>query len=149
MGHQLWVSPVTGYRRKGTRLSEFRNLFEERITVHTILESILSCPASADAVEMAKHLRERDFDLAGVQETEQGSVIGFVSVDDLTVGLVSDHIQRFGPEWLVSDGIALLDLLPVLSVKPQVFVLTGHSVGGIVTRADLNKPPLRVYLFGL
>lgn len=149
MGHQLWVSPTTGYRRKGTRLSEFRALFENGITARAIFEPIQSCPAGAFALEIAEHLRLRDFDLAGVQETERGQVIGFVQRDTLKDGLVRDHLRPFTTEDLVSEAISLADLLSVMTDKQQVFVLTGDRVGGIVARADFNKPPVRVYLFGL
>jgi hypothetical protein len=40
-------------------------------------------------------------------------------------------------------------VLEVLKESGFAFVLVGSKVAGIVTRADLNKPPVRVYLFGL
>ena len=39
--------------------------------------------------------------------------------------------------------------MKALQTKQGVFVLVATDVKGIVTRADLNKPPVRVYLFGL
>ena len=37
----------------------------------------------------------------------------------------------------------------VLHDRSWVFVLVGPEVEAIVTRADLSKPPARIYLFGL
>ena len=37
----------------------------------------------------------------------------------------------------------------MLRSKDRVFVLVGPEVKGIITLADLNKPLVRVYLFGL
>lgn len=39
--------------------------------------------------------------------------------------------------------------LKVFKERHFTFVLIGSEVQGIVTRADLNKPPVRVYLFSL
>ena len=33
--------------------------------------------------------------------------------------------------------------------KEFIYVLKGGSIEGIVTRADINKPIVRIYLFGL
>ncbi|HKO35760.1 MAG TPA: hypothetical protein VJV21_04735 [Pyrinomonadaceae bacterium] len=49
----------------------------------------------------------------------------------------------------MSDATPLANLLSVMTDKEQVFVLTGERIGGIIARADFNKPPVRVYLFGL
>ena len=149
MADQLWTSRITGYRRRGTRLSELRSLLEAGITAGAIFEPLQSCPASAEAREMADMLTSRDFDVAGVQSTPDGPVLGFVRRDALGGGLVQDHLTPLVAEHLVSEAIPLGALLNVLKDRPHSFVLIGAEVQGIVTRADLNKPPVRVYLFGL
>ena len=149
MGYQLWTSPITGYRRKGTRLSELRSLIEAGITARAILEPLQSCPAHAPALEIAHMLHERDFDLAGVQEKKDGPVIGFVTTQSLKEGIIRNHLTPLIAEHLISDATPLLSVLSVLKKKRYSFVLVGKGVKGIVTRADLNKPPLRIYLFGL
>jgi hypothetical protein len=98
---------------------------------------------------MARILRWRDFDIAGVQMTPEGRVIGFVSRTSLVRGAVRDHVQSITADLLISDATPLVGLLSVLRDREQIFVLVGPEVRGIVTRADLNKPPVRVYLFGL
>jgi hypothetical protein len=149
MGHELWISPITGYRRKGTRLAELPSLLGSGITAHTILEPLQSCPADAAGVRMAQILRRRDFDVAGVRERPDGPVVGFVERASLTGGIVRDHLQPVTAALLVSDATGLPSVLSVLRGRPYTFVLVGPEVRGIVTRADLNKPPVRVYLFGL
>jgi hypothetical protein len=149
MGHQLWTSPITGYRRRGTRLAELRALLGAGITAHAILEPLQSCLATASATEMAEVLTRRDFDVAGVRENPEGPVIGFVARDSLGGGTVRDHLQRLTSECLLSDATPLSGVLTTLKERERSFVLIGTSVRGIVTRADLNKPIMRVYLFGL
>ena len=149
MGYQLWTSPTTGYRRTGTRLRELRNLFESGITARAILEPLLSCPSGANAIEVSKILHDMDFDVGGVQEDPRGHVIGFVYRESLKDGIVRDHLNKMTAEHLISDSTPLASLLSILKTKEHVFVLVGQHVEGIITRADLNKPPVRVYLFGL
>jgi len=149
MGYQLWASPITGYRRNGTRLAELRSLLGSGITARAILEPLQSCPAAAAADEMADILQRRSFDVAGVQSQRDGPVIGFVERETLKGGVVRHHIKPLTADQLISDATALPSVLSVLKARQHAFVLIGPSVEGIVTRTDLNKPPVRVYLFGL
>ena len=98
---------------------------------------------------MADILRRRDFDVAGVQLRPDGRVIGSVTRESLKDGLVRDHVQPITAEELISDATPLPSVLTVLKGRQHTFVLIGPEVRGIVARADLNKPPVRVYLFGL
>lgn len=149
MGYQLWTSPITGYRRAGTRLAELRALLGSGITAHAILEPLQSCPADAPALEMSRVLELRDFDVAGVQLHRDGPVIGMVLRESLKTGIIKDYLQSMTADLLISDSTPLPAVLSVLKERQYVFVLIGPEVRGIITRADLNKPPVRVYLFGL
>lgn len=149
MAYQLWTSPVTGYRRTRTRLQELRHLFEDGITAQAILEPLQSCPSEANAVEIAQLLNNRDWDVAGVQEESGGEVIGFVFRDSLKTGIVRSHLQKMTSEHLISDSTPLANLLSIFRARERAFVLVGQNVGGIITSADLQKPPVRIYLFGL
>jgi hypothetical protein len=149
MAYQLWTSPITGYRRTGTRLRELRHLFEDGITAQAILEPLQSCPSTANAVEIAQLLSDRDFDVVGVQEESGKEVIGFVFRDSLKTGIVRSHLQQMTSEHLISDSTPLAKLLSIFKTRERAFVLVGQDVRGIITRADLQKPPVRIYLFGL
>lgn len=149
MGYQLWTSPVTGYRRIGTRFSDVRSLFDTGITAVSIFEPLKSCPADATAIEMKELLLKRDFDVAGVMETKDGPVVGYVLRSDLESGNVSEHKKKIEPELLISDSAPIPDLFSLLRNQSYLFVLNKTKIEGIVTRADLNKPPVRIYLFGI
>jgi len=149
MGHELWTSPITGYRRKGTRLSELRSMLGAQIGARAILEPIQCCPVDAPAAEMRELLGQRGFDLAGVMNEPKGPVVGFVIARELSDGTVRKHQKPLNAEHLISVDTPIADLLGVLRAKERAFILIGPQVKGIVTLADLNKPPVRVYLFGL
>ena len=149
MGQQLWTSSITGYRRIGTRLHEIRALFEVGITAKAILEPLKSCPAFAEALEMKTILGRRDFDVAGVKESENGDFLGFVKKNKLNHGLVRDCLEKLAPENLISDSTPIPDLFLALRNKDFVLVIVSTKIAGIITRADLNKPPARIFLFSI
>lgn len=149
MGYELWTSPITGYRRKGTRLAELRALIDSGITAHAILEPLQSCALASEAFHVAQILEKRDFDLCGVKTDPQGPVVGWVERSTLTTGIVADHLLPINANQLASDGTPLPSLMGALRTRSHMFILIGTDVAGIVTRADLNKPPVRVYMFTL
>ena len=149
MGYQLWVSPLTGYRRKGTRFSALKKLFIDNITVRNIYEPLLCCPQSSSASSAKDALIARDFDVAGVKETEEGEIIGFIRTIELGEEAVKDYAIKIEPHLLISDSTPISEIFSILSEKDFSFVLSGNQISGIITRADINKPPVRIYLFGL
>ncbi len=149
MGYQLWTSPTTGYRRQGTRLGDFNAVLGDRILASDICEPLRCCPAGAPATQMAAELQALDFDVAGVREQEGSPVIGLVTCSALTDRTVRDHMVEIEREDTVDAGMTVRDLLGVLKVRPVVFVEVNGDNNAILTRADLNKPMVRVYLFGL
>ena len=149
MGYQLWTSTATGYRRSGTRLSELLSVLGGGVVTRAIMEPMQSAPAYKPAEEAKPLLASRGFDAVGVKDSPDDPVKGFVLAKELDTGTVGDHLRRFSEQDLVSATIHLPDLLARLEQRERVFVSTRNGVSGIITRADLNKPPVRLYLFGL
>jgi len=149
MGYELWTSPVTGYRRHGTRLRDFNDSLGSKIRVSEIAESLRSCPAMALSEDVVHLLEVRDFDIAGVRTSEDSPVLGFVRREDLKSGLVQNHVQDIDEQRVVMSDMILPHLLERLGSISFVFVLSGDGITGILTLADLNKPIVRAYLFGL
>lgn len=149
MGYQLWVSPVTGYRRKGTRFSALRKLFVDNITAKSIYEPLLCCPVASRAVDAREALKVRDFDIAGAKETEAGEVVGYVLTDELGEGNLGGYIRQINTDILISDSTPIAEIFSVLSKINFAFVISGKHISGIITKADINKPPVRIYLFGM
>jgi hypothetical protein len=149
MGYELWTSPTTGYRRRGTRLADLNAAFGKSVCASAIVEPLKSCPADAPAEEMGQILHKRDFDIAGVRTSECAPVTGFVRRIDLTHGLIKDHLRILDAEKVIDESITIQPLLDVLEDRSFVFVRINDEINGIITPADLNKPSVRVYLFGL
>jgi hypothetical protein len=146
--NSLWTSPQ-GYRRKGTSLKELRKLFEEKITAQAVFEPIQACLEQADVSEVLKVLNEKDFDYAGVAIQPEGPVTRFVSREFMQTGKVKDYAKEIPPEFTISEMTPLVKLLSIFKEKDHVFVSAETGVIGIITAADLSKPAIRIYLFGL
>jgi hypothetical protein len=134
-------------KRLKTTLRDLRALFLTRITVQTIAERLFTVPAGQQSVDAQARLNERDFDTAGVQSGS--AVIGYVRAADLNRGLVRNHLKQFTSGDTLGAGQSLLLVLGNLTERSWVFISNGQSVDGIVTRGDLQKAPVRMYLFAL
>jgi len=148
MGMELWTSPITGYRRRGTRFSAIKQLFIDNVTARCIYEPLLSCPQSSMAMEAKEVLETRDFDVAGIKERKDGPVVSYVMTKDLQGGETRDYSKTIEHDLIISDSTPLAQIFSVLSNKEFVFVVYGNQITGIITKADINKPPVRIYIFG-
>jgi hypothetical protein len=146
---KLWVSQTTGQRRTGTKVSDLRKLFEDGITAQAIYEPIQSCFSTDPATEIKNHLNKLYFDVAGIRNSEDNPVEGYIIASELTGGLCRDYKKAFNVSELITDTTPLTEVLNILKTNQRAFVLSRNSVEGIITRADLQKPPVRILLFGL
>lgn len=148
MGAQLWMSPLTGYRRNGTRFESINSIFLKKISVSLICEPILCCKGSDDASDAHYALTQRDFDITAVV-SEKGEIIGQIEREKLKQGKVYDYISRIEKTSCIDDKISLVELLEILKDDLFKYVTNDDKIVAIITRADLNKPLPRTYFFGV
>ena len=131
-------------------LNDLRELFEHSITVRHISEPLASFDADHPAAQVLEFMEEKDYDVVGVRK--DGLVSGYVRKEDLSLedgNKVGVHLVTFEPKELLSETIPLVNVFEVLRNSPRAFVLILGQVGGIVTKGDLQKVPVRMWLFGL
>jgi hypothetical protein len=148
MGYQLWMSPITGYRRNGTRFSALKKIFIDSVTVRDIYEPLLCCHLDDPSGHVKETLMHRQFDISGVIDQAK-NVVGYVKTADLEYGVIEQYLLDIKVVHVISDSTPLASLLSILQSKDFLFVNHGARVVGIITKADLNKPPVRVYVFGM
>lgn len=129
-----------------TSLKELRDLFENTITVRKIAEPLVSFDGEHPAESARRFMEKRHFDVMGVRE--DGEVAGYVWREDLTGDEVRDHLIDFKGA-VVPDSAPLVSVIQSLRNNDAVFVSVFDKVSGIVTRGDLQKAPVRMWLFGL
>lgn len=149
MGYQLWTSPLTGYRRKGTRFTDLKQIFIDNVTAKSIYEPLLCCPADSDSNAAKEALKTRDFDVAGIKTRKDGEVIGYVMRDEIGTGEFKSYMRNIAHELIMSDSTPIAEIFSVLSKNNFAFVMYGNAITGIITKADMNKPPIRIYIFGI
>jgi len=97
----------------------------------------------------AEWLAENGYDAAPVYANDDP--IGFIHEDDVTTdddgNTLDDHLTPLTIGHMISGDTSFTDVLSALIEQP-VYFLGGHNnVTGILTRADLNTAPVRIYLF--
>ncbi len=131
-------------------LNDLRELFEHSITVRHISEPLASFDADHPAAQVLEFMEEKDYDVVGVRK--DGLVSGYVRREDLSLEAgdkVGSHLVTFESKEPLPETTPLLDVFKVLRDSPRAFVLILGQVGGIVTKGDLQKVPVRMWLFGL
>ena len=128
-------------------LHDLRDLFERSITVRDIAESLTSFDADHSTHEVRNFMKEKGYDVVGVREG--GIIQGYVKQDDLSNDKISDHIIQIKPDEPLQETMSLVHAFKELRDRRWVFVSILGQVGGIVTRGDLQKAPVRMWLFGL
>jgi hypothetical protein len=99
--------------------------------------------------DAAAWLDEKDYDVAPIYADDDP--IGFLHKDDVTPNddgdTLDDHLTPLTIDYMISGDAAFPAVLSALIEHP-VYFLGGHNqVTGILTRADLNTAPARIYLF--
>jgi hypothetical protein len=132
---------------KRTSVDSIRRALTAGFSVSDIAEPLVSFETSCPSVDVRQFLDEEDFDCAGVRE--RGLVVGIVRRDSLIDGVCGEHVEPIDRADLLASSAALADVVKRLVERPRLFVSMLGSVAGIVTRDDLVKPAIRMWLFGM
>ena len=128
-------------------LKDLQELFEHSVILKHIAEPLSSFDAEQLSTEVRRFMEKKDYDVVGVRQ--DGSVSGYARKSDLTGGVLGDHLLGFEPDDLLPVTTPLVKVLEAIHKSSRAFVLVLGEVGGIVTRGDFQKAPVRMWLFGL
>lgn len=124
-----------------------RRIFTDTFTVRDIAEPLASFDAATPAQVVRDFMQTRDFDVVGIRS--DGQVVGYVEKEWLQEGACGQFQRGFAQAIVLEDTTPLLRVLMTLNETWFGFVNLLGMVGGIITRADLQKPPVRMWLFGI
>ena len=130
-----------------TSLHYLRELFDRNISVRYLAEPLASFDEEAQAAAVHGFMKEHDFDVIGVRRA--GLVEGYAKKTDLLYGTLADHMIAFSSTDLLGDEAPLIETFKHMRHSHQIFVCVLSRIGGIVTHGDLQKAPVRMWLFGL
>jgi hypothetical protein len=124
-----------------------RRVFLGAFEALDVAEPLCSFDAERPAAAVRAVLEARAFDRVGVRV--DGRVAGYAEGSDLTGGVLGAHLHPFGADDLVPGDASLQQVIESLAVNDRCFVTVLGEAAAIVTRQDLEKPPVRMFLFGL
>ena len=119
----------------------------QAFVVHDIAEPLVSFDDFASAEQVLAFMDGNRFEVVGIRR--DGRVEGYVELSDLGNGRCADFMKPFHDTQVVFDALPLPDLVLRLREHRRLFVSIFGRVGGIVSRTDLDKPPVRMWLFGM
>lgn len=128
-------------------IKNLREIFEKSIKARHITVPFCSFDESAIAQDVKKFLDKKDFDVVGVRTN--GIINGYACRRDLAEGKLGKYFKKFDSCELLSDTTSILEVLKVIIHYDYVFILSFGGVSGIITRGDLQKIPIRMWLFSL
>jgi hypothetical protein len=128
-------------------VGDLRDLFARTVTLRDIAEPLVSFDQERPVAAVRAFMEQREFDVVGIRT--RGIVSGYVVRGDLENGELSGAQRSFTAEEVLPDSEPLLAAFAALRERRHVFIRIFGQVGGIVTRGDLQKAPVRLWLFGL
>ena len=112
-----------------------------------IAEPLRSFEAAAPAVEVVARMREQRLSVVGLRR--DGLVVGYFEIPEDPEGTCADHLQGFEGARILPDSAPLNEVISALDEVPRVFVRGYWQIAGVITRYELQKAPVRMWLFGM
>jgi hypothetical protein len=122
-------------------------LFTHAFSAEDLAEPLRSFDQDRPAGQVAELMRKRGFGVAGLRR--EGVVTGYVRLGDLTRGRCGAVAQRFKQAQVVDGEAPLSDVIHVLTRHESCFVRLLGDVSGLIERQDMQKPMVRMWLFGI
>jgi len=126
---------------------QLRRMFSDIFSARDIAETLLSFDASSPVELVRKALENKQYDVASLRIN--GLVEGYIRNKDLSGRLCSEHIRHFAPDQVIRGDARLTEVIHVLTRHEYCFLSQIGDINGIICRDDINKPIVRMWLFGM
>jgi hypothetical protein len=130
-------------------IAGLKRFLDLSLTAETIAEKLEPYPTTLAAHDLRKKLEELGYDVAVIQEPDSKRVYRYVRIESLSDGACGDCAEDIPLEGTVARATSLSDCLESIVDQGRVFVIGRRGVEEIITRADLDKQPMRLLLFGV
>lgn len=136
------VQPLANPRQR-----RFFEIFTQALVAEDIAEPLPSFDGIQPAELVANVARQCDYGVIGLRAS--GHVEGYALQEDLTDGLCLDHLRRFSHSQLLDRRASLTEVVQALTRHDYCFVRLLDQVVGVIGRAQMQLPPVRMWLFGI
>jgi hypothetical protein len=125
-----------------------RRALKSAFQARDLADPLLPLEATLPTSEARRILQERNRLVAGVVRT--GDWLGWVGLEDLQdEGTCGERARPFDSQPLLSEESSLREVILALGRSDPVFVRSLGEVTAVLTTADLQEAPMRMWLFGL
>lgn len=134
-------------RRRLSSSERLLRLFREGFSVMDLAEPLLSLDEAASRAQARELMRREAARHLGVRR--DGRLVGHVRMDDLAD---EGDLRRFEPiseAEILDQSAGLKEVVDGLTDRDVAFVRVLGAVTAVVQRRDLEKPPMRMWLFGM
>ncbi len=128
-----------------TQLKDLQKLIKDRISVLYIYEKLDSFDYQKSTLEVKQYMESKDFEVIGVKE--KNIIKGYALQSEIGEGLIGNYKKPF--PFTISNIAPISEAFKLLKKNKQVFVKDAHENYGIITKGDLQKIPVRMWLFAL
>jgi len=123
-------------------------VFSEAFSARDIAEPLRSYDHEAVAAGIISVLDEHALGVVGIRD--QGFVSGYARRDDLNPDRSAGAVARaFANGQVLAADAALNDVVTVLTRYEYCFVSVMDGIAAVISRKDIEKPVVRMWLFGL
>ena len=123
------------------------NLFLSGFTARHLAEPLLSFDDTTPLPVIRAAMKAQQLEFVGIRRS--GVMHGWLTRDEAAGNRTAPTCHTFEPATLVADAASLHQVVEGLNSAPCLFVRSFGQVSGIIRRDDLQKPPMRMWLFGL
>ncbi len=134
-------------RTLGLTRRRIQRLFNDAFAARDIAEPLISFDEEQEPGRILQTLEARGTAVAGIRR--QGLVQGYLRREDLAAGMTPRRARPFSPDQVVAGEAGLPAVVEVLTRHRHCFVTVLGTVNGVITRAEMEKPLVRMWLFGM
>jgi hypothetical protein len=124
-----------------------KRIFTEAFVARDIAEPLASFDAGASATEVRQSMQAKGLEVVGIRS--KGEIVGYVTRLSLDDGPCGRSQRPLSEARVLADSASLLSVLTAMNQAPFLLITVLGAVGGIITPADLQKPPVRMWVFGI
>ena len=133
-----------------SRLETKHNLvrhFTESFTAQDIAEPVRSFDIDRPCKDIKPLMEQQQLDIVCLRDN--GKIVGYVRHNDLDEGCCSDHLRPFRQGQVLASDSSFSDIIHVLTLHQYGFIRLFDDIVGYVSRSEINKPVVRMWLFGI
>lgn len=128
--------------------AHFKRQYNDIFTAKDIANPLLSFDANTPVAQVRESLRKHGRHLATLRM--DGEVAGFIVQDRLgSDGHCGRFSQALSPDQVLSGESGFAEVIHVLTRHSYCFISMLGQIQGVISREDVNKPYMRMWLFGI